>query len=312
MKKALLTLVILSWLLACTGDEPQAVVWHSGADEELIAFLRRDLENFVSRIYVMRPDGSDVQMQGTRAGDVDRNLRWSRDGERLAYLWDTKIYILSETELVRKRFDPPVVPEGFTWSPDGNYFAFHSQHEYYDNWHAFRIYISPANTLSISRTLPLVDTINLWDVDPDWSPDGTKIAFSSDRARDSGRDIYLMNPDGSEVERLTYRPNDKFRPIWSPDGKKIVFESRSAENRSWNIYVMNADGTGIVQVTHNLQSEECHCPSWSPDGTKLAFASSHEGNSEIYTINIDGTGLKRLTNYPGRDYAPSWSPGKGH
>ena len=218
---------------------------------------------------------------------------------------------MSKIDIVRKPLEPHVNPYSFTWSPDGLYFALASQHEYFDNWYAYRVYISPINSPEVTRTLPLVDTINLWDVYPSWSPDGKKIAFTSDRARDGGKDIYVMNPDGSNVERLTYRPIDKFGPVWSPDGTKIAFEGQTRENRSWNIFVMNADGTGILQLTHNLAPTDFHGPSWSPDGTRLAFASDHEGNNEIYVINIDGTGMKRLTNDPRSDCCPAWSREKG-
>ncbi|MEX1239759.1 MAG: hypothetical protein WEB30_08580 [Cyclobacteriaceae bacterium] len=67
---------------------------------------------------------------------------------------------------------------------------------------------------------------------------------------------------------------------------------------------MNADGSDLFQVTHNFG----HSPTWSPDGTRLAFESDHDGNSEIYVINIDGNGLKRLTNDPREDRFPAWSP----
>lgn len=95
-----MALAILSWLLACSEDEPgideQATsgVWHSGAEEELIAFLRRNEENSHAYIYVMDPDGSNVRMQGTRpVSPSSRNLLWSADGESLAY-WKIRKYSL--------------------------------------------------------------------------------------------------------------------------------------------------------------------------------------------------------------------------
>jgi TolB protein len=49
-------------------------------------------------------------------------------------------------------------------------------------------------------------------------------------------------------------------------------------------------------------------PSWSPDGQRIAFSSERDGNLEIYVINIDGSGLTRLTDHPGDDSSPAWSP----
>jgi Tol biopolymer transport system component len=145
-----------------------------------------------------------------------------------------------------------------------------------------------------------------FDGEPDWSPDGTKIAFQSER--DGGDDeIYVMNADGTGVVRLTNNPGVDATPVWSPDGTKIAFRStRAGADRE--IFVMNADGTGVVQLTTGgpgLDGE----PAWSPDGTKIAFASVRAGlDFEIYVMNADGTGVVRLTNSPGADLNPAWSP----
>src|SRR5207247_7231113 len=74
---------------------------------------------------------------------------------------------------------------------------------------------------------------------PAWSPDGTKIAFCSNR--DGKDEIYVMNADGSGPTRLTHSAAIDEAPDWSPDGTKIAFESHRAHNHE--IYVMNADGS---------------------------------------------------------------------
>ena len=103
------------------------------------------------------------------------------------------------------------------------------------------------------------------DFDPDWSPDGTKIAFVSDR---EGRDIYVMNADGTNVVKITRFEYSVSDPAWSPDGTKIAF-IRSDIRTGSDIYVMNADGTNVVKITRfgYIVSD----PAWSPDGTKIAF-----------------------------------------
>ena len=100
---------------------------------------------------------------------------------------------------------------------------------------------------------------------PAWSPDGTKIAFTSDR--DGNDEIYVMNADGSGQTRLTNNPADDQYPAWSPDGKKIAFDSDRDGN--YEIYVMNADGSGQTQLTNNPANDKY--PAWSPDGKKIAF-----------------------------------------
>jgi Tol biopolymer transport system component len=77
-----------------------------------------------------------------------------------------------------------------------------------------------------------------FDQQPAWSPDGSKIAFVSQR--DGNSEIYVMHADGSNQTRLT---DDDANPAWSPDGRKIAFASNRGENDNWDIYVMPADGS---------------------------------------------------------------------
>ena len=128
------------------------------------------------------------------------------------------------------------------------------------------------------------------DYQPSWSPDGTQIAFASDRENGSSiisDDIYVMNADGSNQIRLTksggydYQPGrlaevKHYGPSWSPDGTQIVFASdRESDSYIKDIYVMNADGSNQIRLTESGGYE----PSWSPDGTQIVFASDRIGVS---------------------------------
>ena len=147
------------------------------------------------------------------------------------------------------------------------------------------------------------------DTQPAWSPDGRKIAFTSDRRNRFSLEIYVMNADGDRLEQLTtdHPPavNDEF-PTWSPDGTKIAFASNRDE--SYDIYVMDADGKNSVQLTRGRAKEVTPC--WSPDGTKIAFTSSDNIlKSEIYVMNADGANPVNLTRNPeALNKNPSWSP----
>jgi dipeptidyl aminopeptidase/acylaminoacyl peptidase len=143
------------------------------------------------------------------------------------------------------------------------------------------------------------------DVEPAWSPDGTKIAFRSDR--DGADEIYVMNADGSNPERLTHSGGNS-QPAWSADGTMVAFTSRRDGNAE--IYVMNADGSGQVNITNHGADDE-H-PSWSPDGVRIAFNSTRNnpfGYPGIYVTDVAGSTLVSLSSDPYRPQSqPVWSP----
>ena len=141
-----------------------------------------------------------------------------------------------------------------------------------------------------------------FDSGPDWSPDGRRIAFASDR--DGSFEVYVMNADGSGVTRLTKNDAVDVSPTWSPDGRRIAFSS--TRDGSFEIYVMNADGSGVTRLTVNDAYDVY--PAWSPDGRHIAFDSDRDGNREIYVMNADGSGVTRLTDHGADDFTPAWSP----
>ncbi|MBS7622383.1 PD40 domain-containing protein [Candidatus Bathyarchaeota archaeon] len=140
------------------------------------------------------------------------------------------------------------------------------------------------------------------DLEPSWSPDGSKIAFASDR--DTDYEIYVMNADGTAVTQLTFNSASDNEPCWSPDGEKIVFVSdRDGDDE---IYTMRTDGTGLNQLTVNDKSDRQPC--WSPDGSKIVFSSNRDGDYETYVMNADGTAVTQLTFNSASDNEPCWSP----
>jgi serine/threonine protein kinase/sugar lactone lactonase YvrE len=133
-----------------------------------------------------------------------------------------------------------------------------------------------------------------------------QIAFGSDRDDRRG-EIYLINADGSGLERLTNSPGADEGPAWSPDGSQIAFQSD--HDGDYEIYVMNADGSERTQLTSNNSIRDMD-PAWSPDGTRLVFQSDRDtplGSFEIYVMNADGSAPTRLTDDPEYDGCPVWS-----
>jgi len=168
------------------------------------------------------------------------------------------------------------------------------------------IYVMNADGTNITRLTHHLESAS----SPSWSPDVTKIAFMS---RPDGKlDIHVMDADGTNIIRLTHNPWLDLHPSWSPDGKKIVFRSiHNFDNP--DIYVMDADGTNVIRLTKHPSVDDQPC--WSPDGKKIAFTSFRDGNielrdgnDEIYVMDADGTNPIRLTNSPGPDSSPCWSP----
>jgi TolB protein len=147
---------------------------------------------------------------------------------------------------------------------------------------------------------------------PWWSPDG-KIVFASRRpnrvfATTKGDDyqLYVMNADGSGKQALLEPGDGPFS--WSPDGRKIAF------HRNGHVYVTNADGSGVRRLTSRPRprpggSWVVFAGAWSPDGRKLALAAWGPRNIEIYVMNADGSGQRRLTRAPTFDHVgAAWSP----
>lgn len=161
------------------------------------------------------------------------------------------------------------------------------------------VYLVKSNGTSLTR----LTTSAGYDAEPAWAPDGSAIAFVSDR--DGNAEIYVMDATGSGQVRRTVAAGREAAPAWSPDGSKIAFVSVRDGNPE--IYVMNADGMNQVRLTNHAASDEQ--PAWSPDGSKIAFASNRDGNFEIYTMNADGSGSPtRLTINTVDDLQPAWSP----
>ena len=145
------------------------------------------------------------------------------------------------------------------------------------------------------------------DTSPNYSPDGSKIVFNSDRG--GNQQLYVMNRDGSDVQRISFRQGSRYAsPVWSPRGDYIAFIRM--EGNQFNLGVMYPDGTGERTLATGFYIER---PTWSPNGRVLMFyrqnrgTATSDGATQLYSVDITGTN-ERLVLTPGDGSDPAWSP----
>lgn len=143
------------------------------------------------------------------------------------------------------------------------------------------------------------------DLAPAWSPDGSRLAFSSDR--DGNHEIYVMDADGASMERLTDHPAWDSGPTWAPnDGgpARIAFDSERVDQSV--LFAVELGSGRLVQLTDaGVQDGE---PDWSPDGRWIAFNSQRGGDLGLYVVDVENGDVRRLSAGLALDSWPAWSP----
>ncbi len=251
------------------------------------------------QLYSMTPDTAQVARL-SRSPAVELDPAMSPDGTRIAFVsqrdgnWEIYIAAADGTE-ARRITNNPAPDTDPVWSPDSRRIAFVSDFEV----------ISVVN----AEGAGLIRLTTTPSGDPVWSPDGTRIAFSS--VRNGAQEIFLVNPDGTDLTRLTSNDDEDGDYSWSPDGARIAFASE--RDGDYDIYVMSLDGTGVKRLTSDGVddfSPDDVSPAWSPDGTRIAFISDRGGDDSsdrfVFVMNSDGSGVRRLAG--DRAEAPLWSP----
>jgi len=309
-------------LAACGSEEPP----HPGA----IAFSARpdDPDAFGWQLFVADSDGTNVERLSNVDGDVypdwspdgrrvvyervgDENSirvvegsggisQWLADGEWPAWSPDGAQIAFTRTRGVRPSHEVVVIDADGTnertlatnaarpvWSPDGEQVLF-EQFTDGDEGHLAVMRGDGGDVRALTSTPG--------DSCAAWSPDGRRIAFCRGL---SGGEVYVMDSDGSDVSRISNTGNSESRftspnPVWSPDGRRILY-TRPAHD--WELVVVDADGGSERVISPSPapgEYVEDSDPVWSPDGKQIAFLNG----DEIWVMNADGTGRRRLVKGP--------------
>ena len=282
------------------------------------------------KLYVVNADGSGLRLVAQRAG-LGSPPVWSPDGQRLIfsfsapggnYLSGVGIYVVNVDGSGLQK----LIPSGQSpaWSPDGQKIAFVrvvrvrpiAPGGVEPDTEIYVVNADGSGQQNLTRNLAIYG-------DPAWSPDGQKIAFersyrpypnSPSRRFQYRTDLYVMNADGSEQQRLTRNPPRGDVPwqvfgllAWSPDGQKMLFQRR-LKGENWEVYVINADGSGLRNLSRN-RSHDMDAD-WSPDGRSIVFRTSRHGKWELYVMNANGSGQERLTRTAANESRPSVVAGR--
>lgn len=303
-------------LLALAGKAREAEATFPGGNGKILFESGRATGEGVDNptrdfeIFTIDPDGTGLTQLTTNTAN-DSSAVWSADGEKIAFQTtrdgDFEIYTMNadgtqQSNLTRNGAAFDAAP-AFAPDPDGGKVAFTSSRttgEGVDNpegdLEVFTVNLDGTGLTQLTKNAEN-------DFDSDFSPDGERIAFLSDR--DGNVEVYSMESDGAQQTNLTRNDAADEFPSWSPDGERITFTSD--RDGDFEVYTMKADGSRQTRRTNNSATDSV--PIFSPNGKKLAFTSDRGDDFDVYAMKSDGSKPKRVTDNPDEDPASDFPSG---
>ena len=269
-----------------------------GIAETQVAFLGQ--ENSSKEVYLVDFDGYNLKKL-TDDNTVTLSPAWSPDGKWIIYTSYAAhnpdlIMINTSGENRQTLHRLPGLNAAPAWSPDMQKIALVLSRDQNSE-----IYL-----LKKSRSLERLTRHFNIDTSPTWSPDGKKIAFTSDRSGAGAPQIYIMDAekgDGDKVTRISFGSSYNDNPSWSPDGDKIAYTSRVGKKFQIRVYDLNAHKSQVV-TTGSGSSEQ---PSWSPDGRFVIYRKRENNRFNIFIQRLGSDQIRQLT-FSGSSHSPAWSP----
>jgi TolB protein len=182
------------------------------------------------------------------------------------------------------------------WSPDGTHLAYVQWAEQSSDIYTIAALGGPATRIATGG----------FNAAPAWGPAG--IAFAGNR--DGNFDLYLMDPTGANVRRLTNNPAYEVNPTWSPDGQHLAYLGEQ-DGRIWIFTLALPAAAHPHLVAYELHPASICTPAWSPDGSRFAFVVLENQVTNVETVAVDGSDPRRLTNYADPQTTagnPIWGP----
>jgi Tol biopolymer transport system component len=260
------------------------------------------------RLYTVNPDGTGLTpfSDVTTADELDPV--WSPDFRRIAFTrrrtdGDVAIFVMNEdgtrSEFIHSGRRP-------RWSPNGRHLVFGAD----DKTGNLEIFVSRPKSSAISGVSDALTDTPEYELDPTWSPDGSRIAFVR---YDGDAEIWVMNADGTGAERIASCTNDgafcgslSWSPV--PGDERIAYAMSGGVNE---LRIVDATTKAVTTVLTESRPTAL-APSWAPDASRIAFFSHRDAalesdNGDIYTVKPDGTDIQRVTQLRAPLGQPGWS-----